>query len=34
VVQAGQEERRATGHPGVADHQVLDRRPLGVAEVQ
>ena len=30
----GQEERRVAAHPGVADHQVLDRGPLGVAEVE
>ncbi len=34
VVEARQEERRAPLHPGVADHQVLDRAPLGVAQVE
>ena len=34
VVEAGQEERPVPAHPGVADHQVLDRGPLGVPEVQ
>ncbi len=34
VIEAGQEERRPAEHPGVPDHQVLDRGPLGVAEVE
>ena len=34
VVEARQEERAMAAHPGVADHQVLDRRPLGVPEVE
>ena len=34
VVEAGQEERRAPLHPGVARHEVLDGAPLGVPEVQ
>ena len=34
VVESGQEQRRVAAHPRVADHQVLDRRPLGVAEVE
>ena len=34
VVEPGQEERRMAAHPGVADHQVLDRGPLRVAEVE
>ena len=34
VVLARQPERRASGHPRVAGHGVLDRRPLGVAEVE
>jgi len=34
MVQAGQEERRPALHSGVPGHQVLDSRPLGMAEVQ
>ena len=34
VIEARQEQRRVPAHPGVADHQVLDRGPLGMAEVQ
>ena len=34
MVEAGQEERRAAVHPGVADHEVLDRGPLGVPEME
>ena len=34
VVEAREEERRAADHARVADHQVLDRRALGVAEVE
>ncbi len=34
VVEARQEERAVAAHPGVADHQVLDRGPLGVPEVE
>ncbi len=34
VIEARQEERPVPAHPGVADHQVLDRGPLGVAEVE
>ena len=34
MIQAWQEERPLAAHPGVTDHEVLDRRPLGVAEVE
>ena len=34
VVEPRQEQRRVPEHPGVADHQVLDRGPLGVAQVE
>ena len=34
VVEAGQEQRRMPAHPRVPDHQVLDGRSLGVAEVE
>ena len=34
VVEPGQEQRLATDHARVADHEVLDRRPLRVAEVE
>ncbi len=34
MVEARQEQRRSPEHAGVADHQVLDRRPLGVAQVE
>ncbi len=34
VVEAGQEQRPMTAHPGVPDHQVLDRGPLGMPEVE
>ena len=34
VVETRQEERAMTAHPGVADHQVLDRGPLGMPEVE
>ncbi len=34
VVEAGQEQRRTALHPGVPDEEVLDRGPLGVAEME
>ena len=34
VVEAGQPEGRPARHAGVADHEVLDRRGQGVAEVE
>ena len=34
VVETGQEQRRMPAHPRVPDHQVLDGRPLGVAEME
>ena len=34
MVEAGQEQRGAPEHPRVADHQVLDRGALRVAQVQ
>ena len=34
VVETGQPERGPTEHPRVADHEVLDRRALRVAEVE
>ena len=34
VVEPGQEQRRVADHPCVPDHQVLDRGPLGMAEVE
>ena len=34
VVEPRQEQRRAPEHPCVADHHVLDRRPLRVPEVE
>jgi hypothetical protein len=34
MVQAGQEQRPVAAHASVADHEILDRGPLGVAQVQ
>jgi len=34
VVEAGQEQRRVADHPGVPDHQVLDRGSLRMTQVQ
>ena len=34
VVEPRQEQRGVAAHPGVADHQVLDRRPLRMPQVE
>src|SRR5882672_12565492 len=34
MIEPGQEERGPPPHPGVADHEVLDRGALGVPEVE